>query len=301
MKADMNSLSSHAQLPNTLQYTAKTSRGDYLIQVAWPQQWSADRVPHDERPVNTLYVVDGNAYFYTAVDITRRLEFTNAARTVVVAIGYPPSRYVYDWRRGPDLTPPCEEYDMPLDSDGNPRTDISFGEAHKFLAFIKQDVITHVEGTLFRHVQLGRRALYGHSYGGIFSLTTLFTRPETFETIIAASPVVWWNKDHLTKVLEPSFTSRDDIERPVSLIMAWGSMKQDTIQEDDESEDDYKTRLSNAEEDKMRDSVTALGQRLRDCRNVKRVAMKEFVGEDHGSAAVAGLQYGIRQFLFGRV
>lgn len=44
-------------LPNTCQYTARTDRGDYLIQVAWPLCWSEDRVaPEDDanRPVSSL-------------------------------------------------------------------------------------------------------------------------------------------------------------------------------------------------------------------------------------------------------
>lgn len=44
----------HAHLPNTCQYTAKTDRGDYIVQVAWPLIWGEDRVPHKEEPVNTM-------------------------------------------------------------------------------------------------------------------------------------------------------------------------------------------------------------------------------------------------------
>lgn len=44
----------HAHLPNTCQYTAKTDRGDYIVQIAWPLIWGEDRVPHKEEPVNTM-------------------------------------------------------------------------------------------------------------------------------------------------------------------------------------------------------------------------------------------------------
>ena len=169
------------------------------------------------------YLVDGNAYFYTAVDISRRLEYLNSSRTIVVGIGYPPGKRVYDFRRGPDLTPWAPEYDMPLNKEGKPRTDISFGEADEFLSWIESDVVPHVEGTLFsaRDATSVRRALFGHSYGGIFTLNTLFTKPSLFDTYIAASPITWWNKDYLVNELEPRFRDRGErLASPVSLILA---------------------------------------------------------------------------------
>lgn len=45
----------NGHLPNTCQYTARTNRGDYLIQVAWPLGWGEDRVqPKDDAPISTL-------------------------------------------------------------------------------------------------------------------------------------------------------------------------------------------------------------------------------------------------------
>lgn len=39
-----------AHLPNTCQYTAKSDRGDYIIQVAWPLCWTEDRVAPENDP-----------------------------------------------------------------------------------------------------------------------------------------------------------------------------------------------------------------------------------------------------------
>ena len=38
-----------------------------------------------------------------------------------------------------------------------------------------------------------RQALWGHSYGGLFVLYTLFERPELFSHYIAADPSLWWH------------------------------------------------------------------------------------------------------------
>ena len=40
-----------AHLPNTTQWTARTERGDYLIQVAWPLAWDEHRSPSNQDEV----------------------------------------------------------------------------------------------------------------------------------------------------------------------------------------------------------------------------------------------------------
>lgn len=37
-----------------------------------------------------------------------------------------------------------------------------------------------------------RQSLFGHSFGGLFVLYSLFTRPSAFTTWIAASPSIYW-------------------------------------------------------------------------------------------------------------
>ena len=246
--------------------------------------------------------MDGNAYFFTAVDVARRLEFTNSTRTVVVGVGYPPSKYVYDFRRGPDLTPATANgnYEMPLDDDGNPRTDLAFGEASEFLDFIQDDVMTHIHGHLFPQASLdaSRKALFGHSYGGIFTLNAMFTRPTLFDTFIAASPIIWWNNSSLVKEQEAAFHGREQLVNPSpALMVTWGSGQQDLEKQPGESEEAFQKRKDCAEDEKMRDSANALVERLGKCPSVRGIWKQEFQGEDHGSAAVAGLQQGIMKFL----
>lgn len=44
----------HARVPNTLEWLAKTKRGDYLVQVAWPLCWGEDRVAAENEEVNLV-------------------------------------------------------------------------------------------------------------------------------------------------------------------------------------------------------------------------------------------------------
>ncbi|XWW93470.1 hypothetical protein V2A60_001403 [Cordyceps javanica] len=291
-------------LQNSSEYIAQTERGDFLVQIAWPLCWSEDRVrpQNDTGPVSTLYLVDGNVFFYTAVDITRRLEFTDNVRNVVVAVGYPRSNYVYDFRRGPDLTPPTPDgqYVMPLGRDGKPRTDLQFGDADKFLDFIQDHVMTYVQETLFPHLPLhdGRKALFGHSYGGIFSLHTLFTRPSLFGFYIAASPAIWWSDHALVKNQEAQLHRRAHPASPApSLLITWGVSEDELERRPGESDESFQKRKGIAEGKEMRESAAALVARLEACPSVDKIWTCHFPGEDHGSAAVVGLQRGIMKFL----
>ncbi|KAI5458977.1 siderophore esterase IroE [Mariannaea sp. PMI_226] len=294
--------------PNSCQYTAKTSRGDYVVQIAWPYCWNKDRIPpeEDERPVSILYLVDGNAYFATAVDVSRRLEFTDSTRTIVVGIGYPKTKYIYDWRRGPDLTPPTRDgkFDDLLGSDGKPRDDVTFGEADQFLSFIQNDVMTFVENDLFKHLPLGadRKALFGHSYGGLFVLNALFTKPTLFDTFIAASPSISWNRRSVVSYQEADFRARKTpVNPPRGLLMTWGSLEQDYQRQPSDTDEDYERKKKEAAEERMRDNGLEMAERLRSCPSIRHVRHWEFKDEDHGSAAVTGLQRGLMQFLINKM
>ncbi|KAH7121416.1 Alpha/Beta hydrolase protein [Dactylonectria macrodidyma] len=290
-------------LPNTCQYTARTRRGDYLVQVAWPQCWNDDRVqPADDAPISTIYLVDGNAYFFTAVDFTRRLESISGTRTVVVGVGYPVTKFLFDRRRASDLTAPSpdDKYETVVGRDGKPMTGIKYGGASDFLDVIQQDIMPYVEGTLFPDAPLrtGRKALYGHSYGGLFTLNALFTKPTLFNTFIAASPSIWFNKCSIVKNQEAAFRDREHAANPAPrVLITWGSGEQRLVQQPGESDEAFKKKKEFAEPKKMKDNAVAMAARLEKCPSVRNVYTWEFEGEDHGSAAPVALQRGVMKFL----
>lgn len=69
------------------------------------------------------------------------------------------------------------------------------GGAAAFLRFFADEVIPFIEKS-YRTVPTDR-GLLGHSYGGLFALYALGERPELFQRIVAASPVVDWDHDYL--------------------------------------------------------------------------------------------------------
>ncbi|MBL8643906.1 MAG: alpha/beta hydrolase [Rhodospirillaceae bacterium] len=164
--------------------TAANSGRTFQIFLATPEQ----AAPEAGYPV--LYVMDGNAMFATAVDtaraFARRPVISKPA--VVVGIGYPPGTDI-GTARAYDLTPPV-----------GPKTPEGFGGADDFLTFIEAQVKPEIEKRA--RIDKQQQILFGHSFGGLFTLHTLFNKPEAFQTYLAASPSIWWNDEFIYKPAE---------------------------------------------------------------------------------------------------
>lgn len=150
----------------------------YRLFIAAPENAAA--------PPAVVYQLDANASFATLLEAAR-LQARRPARTgvtplLVVGIGYPIDTPFDERRRARDLTPwPAAE----------PTGVIEVGGADAFLDVIAHDIIPAVERRF--SVDPRQRGLFGHSFGGLFSLYTLFTRPELFSAYAAVSPSLWWN------------------------------------------------------------------------------------------------------------
>ncbi|GLS37463.1 hypothetical protein GCM10010869_30570 [Mesorhizobium tianshanense] len=151
-----------------------------------------------------LYMTDGNDVIGTAVDAVRAQAGyplgTNVEDGVIVAIGYPLAGAYDPLRRSWDLGPPPGKTYPPF-HDGGP--EVRTGGAEDFLAFIEGELKPWVAGRA--RIDIGRQALYGHSFGGLFALYALFTRPLAFRTWVAASPAIYWEDraiDHFLHAFE---------------------------------------------------------------------------------------------------
>ncbi len=68
------------------------------------------------------------------------------------------------------------------------------GGAKQFLEFIEEELIPHMEK---EYNLSNQRILFGHSFGGLFSLYTLKSKPTLFDGYIAVSPSVWWKDEYM--------------------------------------------------------------------------------------------------------
>ncbi|EJW19276.1 alpha/beta hydrolase-fold protein [Paenibacillus alvei] len=189
---------------------------DYRISVSVPE----GEAPSEGYPV--LYVLDGNALFPLCAESARVLKgrgIRGFGPLLVVGIGYltegdfPADRFY-------ELTPPTDRASLPPRPGGEewPPT----GGGDNFLRYIEEELKPKIEEAY--PIDRSKQALFGHSLGGLFTLNTMFTKPDLFQTYIAGSPSIWWSNRCVLEA-EKTFTSIRAVESdpsPVRLLMTVG-------------------------------------------------------------------------------
>lgn len=176
-------------LDGTEQWSMKSAEGrEYRIMISLPEgdvPWTGGY------PV--IYLLDGNAYFPAFHAAKRAQDRLRGA--ILVAIGYPSDTPLDFERRAFDLSPP-----QPAERNKPPQ-----GGQDLFLDFIEKRLMPKVNARF--KVDQDQRSLVGHSFGGMFGVYALFTRPQLFQHVIAISPSLWW-RDRYLMAHERTFTQR---------------------------------------------------------------------------------------------
>lgn len=146
--------------------------------------------PTGDAPVGgypILYLLDGNALFAGFAEARRLQGFggRNFDKMIIVGIGHPGDQ-VYDPRRMEDFTGPIAEPALKQLYAQFPS-----GGRDAFRAFLLGELKPAMAKRYAIHQQ--RQALYGHSLGGLFALHLFYSHPGAFNTIVAASPSIWWD------------------------------------------------------------------------------------------------------------
>lgn len=215
---------------------------------------------------------------------------------IIVAIGYPLTEDVYDYRRDIDLTPPHTAEDQNSATHSQEEEE-KCGGADLFLDFILNVVKPFVRSTIFPSVEISQEALFGHSYGGLFALHALFTRPAAFDCLIAASPSIYWH-DCMLLSEERAFRERTDgnAAGKCSLMMFYGSHEQDPPQWPGESSDDYQKRIQYDLEEKVKDNAVDMYGRLKENGKLRSISLKEYPAEDHSTVVACSISRGLTTF-----
>lgn len=245
--------------------------------------------PADSAGYPVLYLLDGNAVFGTAAEIvamrSRKPESTGIVPAVVVAIGYPGDQPFDIDRRAVDYTPPVSTAELPSRPDGSRWGTV--GGANTFLGFLL-DVVRPLIARKFP-VDPQRQALFGHSFGGLFALHALFTRPDAFSHTIAASPSIWWHRyvadDYVAAFAEWVRTTGVDAK----VLVTIGELEQRlTVAEASAAE--TATRAAWKQRNRMVDNARELSEWLAALPGRgPEVCFAMFAGEDHGSVVPAAL------------
>lgn len=158
------------------------------------------------------FVTDGNHSFAMLANIASVFEVPDPSQgeMIIIGIGYK-IKDVADWAafRTNDLTPVNDpDVDDYLNKFLNQATgrqfDVKSGGASKFLEFIAGELIPFVESNY--RVLSTERYLGGYSYGGLFTIYSMFTQPDLFKKYFAGSPSIDFGDAILFK-MENSYAS----------------------------------------------------------------------------------------------
>ena len=146
--------------------------------------WTPPGYAVGSRAYPVLYLTDADRQFghtVTTVDFLSR----NGRIPPMIVVG------VFNTDRTRDLTPYKDS-----DSDAQLPT---AGGADRFLRFIDTELVPWVER---RYRTQTFRAFAGHSFGGLFAMHTLATRPDLFNAIVAVSPSLPWRQGEAVKRID---------------------------------------------------------------------------------------------------
>jgi len=192
-----------AQLSQSMQtdlYSKNTGRS-YRVFLSVPS------LPPPEGGYPVVYVLDGNALFpllaVEARSADQRATRTNSEPVVIVGIGYPIDGLY-------DIEARTEDYTL--------------HKAEHFLSFIQQELKPIIESNY--SINRDKQTLFGHSYGGLFTLYALFNSPSSFQNYIAASPSIWWNERDLLTLLPEFEKNLQDYPQKINLLLSVGALEQ---------------------------------------------------------------------------
>lgn len=180
--------------------------------------------PAPERGYPVLYVLDGNAMFAGFAETRRVQGFGDRGldKMIVVGVGHPGDQ-IYDPRRMQDFTAPIATPALKQLYAAYPS-----GGRDAFRAFLLGELKPAIERRFAVHP--GRQTLFGHSLGGLFALHLFYTHPGAFDTIVAASPSIWWD-DQAILAEEAAWRERAGkdgaLARRTHLLLIAGALESD--------------------------------------------------------------------------
>ncbi|WP_176552669.1 alpha/beta hydrolase [Testudinibacter sp. TR-2022] len=154
----------------TLSTQDRTFEGKhYRLFIATPKQHKSAKI---------LYLLDGNAHFPLALQM---IDPTLPLPTII-AVGYPTTEAYAVAERTRDYTFATSGAEF---QQG--------GGAADFLRFFSDELQPHFITQVSHNTATPvKQIFFGHSFGGLFGLFSLFQQPQRFDEYVLASPSLWW-------------------------------------------------------------------------------------------------------------
>jgi predicted alpha/beta superfamily hydrolase len=152
-------------------------------------------LPDDYMPENkydVLYVLDGEG----------NTQLTRQIGKYVQEAGFMPQPIivgVYNTDRNRDLTPTAVKETS------------SSGGAGNFLSFFERELIPYIS----KKYRIKSNGIFGHSFGGLFAMYALLTKPQVFDSYLVVDPSFWWDGGYTNKLaiekLDPKLHSNKSL------------------------------------------------------------------------------------------
>lgn len=153
-----------------------------------------------------LYMTDGDAQIAHTISTVAFLA-RNGRIPEMIIVG------ITNTDRTRDLTP--TNASMPLPG-GRAQPFPTSGGADKFLKFIETELIPNIES---KYRVQPYRIFAGHSFGGLFAIHTMLSRPDLFNAYIAVSPSLNWDNEYELKRAEEFFKSHKEWKKTLYLSL----------------------------------------------------------------------------------
>ncbi len=191
--------------------TSKYNNQKYQIKISYPKSYF--KVKEKRYPV--LYIIDAETNFGGVSYIVQRLiKDKLIPEILVVGIAYNTDYDNFYKLRSRDLTP-VEDKELKM---GN-KTVHPTGGAPKFSDFLEFELFPFIDKKY--RIKKEDRAIYGHSYGGLYGSYTLLDRPHLFNRLLLLGPSLWF-KD---KLLVNQVSSKSlSFSKETKLYMASGEL-----------------------------------------------------------------------------
>lgn len=176
-----------------------THRMDQITVATGPGHRLFRAIPKGAPPAGgwpVLYLLDGNAAF----DFLAPDHLATVPGLMLVGVGYDIDRQFARERRTLDFTAP----DGPGDGirPDHVHEGRMAGGGAQFLDRLTGPLRDAAEAGL--PIDPARRTLWGHSFGGLFTLYALLSRPQAFARYAAISPSIWWDEALIRRIAAAS-------------------------------------------------------------------------------------------------
>ncbi|MEO1214093.1 MAG: alpha/beta hydrolase-fold protein [Bacteroidota bacterium] len=191
--------------------TSEFNNQKYQIKISYPKSYFED----DKKRFPVLYVIDAETNFGGVSYIVQRLiKDKLIPEILVVGIAYDTDYKNFYSLRSRDLTP-IEDKELRM---GKHKVDPT-GGAPEFSDFLEFELFPLIEKKY--RCKKDDRALYGHSYGGLYGSYALLDETHLFNRYLLLGPSLWY-KDKL--LINQSSTKSLNFNKETKLYMASGEL-----------------------------------------------------------------------------